>query len=606
MIVKMKKYAFMVYHKEYDTFLHELRELGVVHVKQTRSIADNSEIQEMLALRKRIQVQLNFFRNLKEEVVVGSIPASKKLNRVENVRLLEKIEGLHEKKQQLQTEKLSVMKDLDYMQIWGDFSYVTIENLKESGYIVSFFNCPTSKFEPSWVEEYNAFLVNNHQSVSYFITVTKSGQDIEIEAERAKMPDMCLDTLNSVNQQLDESIRAVDRRLREMAVSAYNSLEEFDKQIQDEFNYTNVVLQTEHHAEDKIMFLEGWTTKEQAADLEKRFDEKGYFYQNLEITAEDNVPIVLKNNSYARLFEPITKLFSLPNYMEIDPTPLLAPFFMLFFGLCFGDAGYGLLIFIVATLLKFKIKGESRSMLSLAQWLGGTTVIAGGLSGTVFGVALVEIPALQSIKDYFLSQNNLMTLSLVLGILHIIFAKAVAAYKTNKQKGLKYSLAPWGWVFVISTLVIIFGLPVLDIQLPEYVTYICYAIAGISGLTILLYNSPGKNIFINIGSALWGTYNTASGLLGDTLSYIRLFAIGLTGGILGGVYNILGVDMTSGLPIAVRIPVMVIILLIGHGLNIALCTISSLVHPVRLIFVEYFKNSEFEGGGIQYQPFKKT
>jgi V/A-type H+-transporting ATPase subunit I len=122
---------------------------------------------------------------------------------------------------------------------------------------------------------------------------------------------------------------------------------------------------------------------------------------------------------------------------------------------------------------------------------------------------------------------------------------------------------------------------------------------------VLLYNSPGKNIFINIGSAIWGTYNVASGMLGDTLSYIRLFAIGLTGGILGGVFNQLGVAMTAELPVIVRIPLMLIILLVGHGMNIALCTIASLVHPIRLIFVEYFKNSGYEGGGVAYQPFKK-
>ena len=95
----------------------------------------------------------------------------------------------------------------------------------------------------------------------------------------------------------------------------------------------------------------------------------------------------------------------------------------------------------------------------------------------------------------------------------------------------------------------------------------------------------------------------ASGLLGDTLSYIRLFAIGLTGAILGGVFNQLAVDMTEGMNIVLRAVCMLLILLVGHAINIGLCTI---VHPLRLIFVEYYKNAEFEGGGKEYRPFKKA
>ena len=95
-------------------------------------------------------------------------------------------------------------------------------------------------------------------------------------------------------------------------------------------------------------------------------------------------------------------------------------------------------------------------------------------------------------------------------------------------------------------------------------------------------------------------------IAGDTLSYIRLFAIGLTGSILGGVFNTLAVTMTDGMNIVARAICMLLILLVGHSINIALCTISSLVHPLRLIFVEYYKNAEFEGGGKAYEPFRKA
>jgi V/A-type H+-transporting ATPase subunit I len=516
------------------------------------------------------------------------------------------VEVLQEKKAQLLVEKQALQKDIAYMELWGDFSYTAISNLKEAGYIVTFFNCQASRFEPEWTDRYNAILINSAQSISYFITITKEGEPVEIEAERPKMPDRGLGVLRTAYQQLQDNIEQTDSKLKQIAASEYNTLDAFDRKLQNEFNFTNVQIQTERQADDRLMFLEGWTTKDQVPHLEAELDKQGYFCQQLEIQKDDKVPIKLKNNSYARLFEPLTRLFSLPNYAELDPTPLLAPFFMLFFGLCFGDGGYGLLVLLACTFLKKKSNPDMRPFLTLAQYLGGTTILVGILTGTFFGVALVDVPALKAVKDYFLTANNLMTLSIVLGLVHIVFSKCVAAYKTKVQKGIKYSFAPWAWVFVIVSLLLVFGLPMLEIQLPQTLIYVCYGIAGVSGLVILLYNSPGKNVFLNMGSALWATYNAASGLLSDTLSYIRLFAIGLSGGILGGVFNMLGVDATSGLPVAVRIPLMLFILIVGHGMNIALCAISSVVHPIRLIFVEYFKNSEYEGGGTAYLPFKKA
>ena len=158
---------------------------------------------------------------------------------------------------------------------------------------------------------------------------------------------------------------------------------------------------------------------------------------------------------------------------------------------------------------------------------------------------------------------------------------------------------------MIASLAVTLGLPNLNVRLPQAVEFACYGVTATGLLVALFYNSPGKNIFLNFGSGLWNTYNVVSGLLSDTLSYIRLFAIGLTGAVLGGVFNTLAVSMTESLSLVLRIVLMLLILLIGHSINFALCMIGSLVHPVRLIFVEYFKNSEFEGGGIEYIPYRK-
>lgn len=606
MIIKMRKYAFMVFHREYDQFLSTLRDLGVVHIKETKSITDHAELQEMVSERKRVTSIIRSFKTLNDERKDVVLSPSRQVTKEEGLELIKRVEGLQEKRAQLQSQKQSLHKDISYMDLWGDFSYKNINNLKKAGYNLTFFTCPTSKFEPKWVDEYNAILIDNFQSVTYFVTITKEGTVIDIDAERPKMPDRGLAKLRARYDQLKLDEKQLDEQLAEMAATEYNTLDGFDKNLQDEFNLAHAIVQTDKQAGDKLMFLEGWTTDDKAKTLEEELDKQGYFFHQEEIEDDDKVPIKLKNNKYSSLFEPITKMYSLPNYAELDPTPLLAPFFMLFFGLCFGDGGYGLIILLLCTFLKKKVSPSVKPFLSLFQWLGGMTIVVGALTGSFFGIALVDIPAFHAVKDYFLSSDNLMTLSIIIGIIHILYGKAIGAYKTKIQRGTKYSIAPFAWVFIIASLVCVFGLPVLNIHLPDFVVYALYGIAGVGLLIVLFYNSPGKNIFLNFGSGLWNTYNMVFGLLGDTLSYIRLFAVGLTGSILGGVFNSLAVSMTESLPGVARFICMLLILLVGHGLNFGLCMISSLVHPIRLIFVEYFKNSEFEGGGKEFVPFKKA
>ena len=111
-------------------------------------------------------------------------------------------------------------------------------------------------------------------------------------------------------------------------------------------------------------------------------------------------------------------------------------------------------------------------------------------------------------------------------------------------------------------------------------------------------------MFINIGLSLWDTYNMATGLLGDILSYVRLFALGLSGGILASVFNDLAIGMSPDNVILGPI-VMILIFVVGHGINIFMNTLGAIVHPMRLTFVEFFNNAGFQGGGVAYQPFKK-
>jgi V/A-type H+-transporting ATPase subunit I len=191
-----------------------------------------------------------------------------------------------------------------------------------------------------------------------------------------------------------------------------------------------------------------------------------------------------------------------------------------------------------------------------------------------------------------------MLLALGIGVFHICLAMVIKAVGYTKRFGFKENIATWGWV-----LLIVGGLIVVLLLSAEALKWAIIAIGAVSALAIYIFNTPGRNPLINVGAGLWDTYNMATGILGDVLSYIRLFALGLAGGMLGAAFNDLGVMVLGDG--GVNWVFFILILLIGHVLNLLMSCLGAFVHPLRLNFVEYFKNSGYEGKGKAYNPLKK-
>ena len=613
MILPMKKYAFFVYQPEYSAFLRQLRELGVLHVKEQRSTKEEQQFTENIEEQQRItklQQRLTVIRNshkLEPNTSPEHLPTLEGLpQRAEGYdSFLQSLKEIDEEATTLaaqQAERQLLMKELE---VWGDFDLQLLQKLRTAGYYLHFFLIPTRQYQEAWEEAYNAQVISAEGRYTYFITVTQQPEAPQLpEAELQKLPTKSLSLLEVEYNTAEERLQLLQSSRLYLAHHA-ECLEAQKVALQNRYNMRNAEYQAERLYDDQLVILEGWLPAEDAPKLETALAESGTAYTELEIGEGEDVPIKLRNNRFSRAFQPIVELFSLPNYYELDPTAYIAPFFMVFFGICFGDAGYGMIVLLVSTLLKRKAKPSTKDLLELCQWLGLSGLVIGFFSGSFFGIELVKVSFLQSIRSYFIDSNNMMIIALVLGFIQIIFAKYIGALKVQKQKGFRHALSNYAWPTLIVALVVMIGLPMLHMTLPVWAEYILYGIIAITVLLVLFYNSPGKNIFVNLGSGLWHTYSTASGLLGDTLSYIRLFAIGLTGAVLGQVFNTLATSVTSSLPIYVAIPLALVILVFGHGINFGLTTIGALVHPIRLIFVEYFNNSEYEGGGKAYDPLRK-
>ena len=588
MITQMKKYTFLVFHREYEAFLEQLREVGVVHVtEKATGMAEDAHLQELLAKADNAR-----------KLIAQGAP-----------------DQLLQEKAALESRIAATQKEVNKMAIWGDFSAERIAQLKDAGYTLRYFTCPKKLFQEEW-----GIVVAEQGATVYFVEVTSSGDEAKGERIEAGIcQEQYLNEKSAADLQKDVEglnglLVAQNARIELWAKENIPALENELNELQQQIDWKRVTLNTASEADGSLKVLEGFCPIDQVAALDAMLQKQEVYYQAEDPTAEDNTPIKLRNNKFTQLFESLTGMYGWPNYGEFDPTPILAPFFLLFFAMCMGDCGYGILLIIIGLLI-----AKKKLNIAMIEGLGpiisvlgvGTTVV-GFFLGTFMGIDLYNaewVP--QALKNVMIKGNVMgydiqMVLAICIGVFHICLAMVVKAICYTKQFGFKENIATWGWLLLVvgGLIVAILGLTVL----PENVfKWALIAIGAVSALAIYIFNTPGRNPLINIGAGLWDTYNMATGILGDVLSYIRLYALGLAGGMLGAAFNNLGLMVMGGsvegatwqwLPF-------VLILVLGHVLNLAMSALGAFVHPLRLSFVEYFKNAGYEGKGTLYQPFKK-
>lgn len=584
MITQMKKYTFLVFHRDYEPFLEQLRDLGVVHITQkaTGLIEDDEQLQAALQHEDEL-------RRLLKQGAPDQLLA-------ERANIEQSIADAKQAAQQAA--------------VWGDFNPARIQQLKEAGYTLRFFVCSTSAFQEEW-----GIKVSEKEGKTYFVNVNNENYaDYENYATLLPSPEKSAAQYMQEVEHLKGLLAAANARIEAWQIANIEDIKAQLKEARQNIDWQRVNLSTDKLAEGALCLFEGFCPIDKETELNAMLKDAQVYYEETDPEKEDEVPIQLKNNFYTRLFEPITRLYSLPNYAEIDPTPFFAPFFMLFFGLCLGDGGYGLLILLagIAVILKApKLKEWGW----LGVFMGVTTMIVGILTGMFFGINLEKVAFLAPVKQYFITETNatvhfmggsyhpMMVFAILIGIFQILFAMGFKVVKITLRDGFKYAAYDCAWLVALVTLIV---WAATASSLSTIGLYSIYAILGICALFILFYSNPDRKILlVNIGGGLWGTYNMVSGLLGDVLSYIRLFALGLAGGILGNVFNALALQAGGALPGWIGWLPTLLIMVFGHALNFALCLISSVVHPMRLTFVEFYKNAGFEGGGKEYKPFKK-
>lgn len=630
MIVAMKKLSLLVFYKDYQEFLEQLRGKGVVHIHENKKrSAEDEVLKQKLSIVKRVGEMIRLLRkrlpgeekdraDLLAEWVRGVMPADRlafyykvfyperelpeNISEASELDLLVFLESQFKRIEQLDQQMTVLEKDHMIYEPWGSFPEERIGGLQDAGWDLRFFTVPDRKYLPEWENQYNSFIINQDKGHTYFVTVLPAGEKAVPEADAVLFPQMNDEEIQRTIAGLKAEREAVVKNIDRVASFSADHLKDYRQQLFEDADLLKVKDAALTLVDDKVISLEGWVPAGIEKDVDQWLSVQDVAYDMTEPAREDNPPILLKNNKFARLFEFIGELYSLPNYREIDLTPFFAPFFVLFFGFCLGDAGYGLLLLIGISLYKIKAKPEIKPILSLAQWLGTGTVVMGIVSGTFFGIQLMEVqvPWVVKFRAMMLNSQQLFNLALIIGVVQIIFGMFLKVANLWKQYGFAAALPTIGWLVLILGEGICFWLSTKghNMKIPMYV------IGGVAAVLIFILNNLRRNVFINIGAGLWDSYNMLTGLLGDILSYIRLFALGISSSVLGLVFNDLAVNMSPDIP-GLKQLVMLIILVFGHSINLFMAGLGSFVHPMRLTFVEFYKNAGFEGGGKKYQPFKK-
>lgn len=608
MIARMSKYDLVLLAAQSDDFLDKLRDLGLVDITTSGwepSEEDRQLLLDIEGLSKAADF-LGTFRDEKNRYDAAAVPFAS------GEEAYKHYIAAQQQAAALGAEIGRLEKSAEELRPWGEFDAARTQQLADKGIVLRYFSAQRNTFDKSvneWSVRYTLSEIGRTDATVWFVVVTTPGEEVDLDAQEMKAPTM---DIREAERQIDENnakLQALDAEFSRVAASE-ELLHRYAASLRERLQTVKIEASGVEAADGALVVLEGWAETATSAKVDALLEEyPNVVYIKSDPTPEDNTPVKLRNGWFARIFELVGDMYARPKYGTLDLTPFFAPFYMLFFGICLNDAGYGLILLGLGLWLLKKNPGAG--MMRQAAWFATmcavATILFGLLCGSFFGLNLKEyFPAI----PFFDFQGKFFSIALAIGMVQILFGMAISIGVTARTFGFRYALGTLGWFVILMAGSLAGGLPMLNPAwtIPGFTTssVAFYAALGVGGVLMLFFNTPGRNPLVNVGSGLWNLYNNITGLLSDVLSYIRLFAIGLSGGVLALVFNSLADGFVpDGANIVVRILIMLPILLIGHGINLFMSTISSFVHPMRLTFVEFYKNAGFEMATRNFDPLRK-
>jgi len=595
MITRMTKYSFVLLSEQTQEFLQKLQDLGMVDInRQEKPVDEHSkEITNQLVRINQTVTRLKQVakEKIQKEVVPFEGDASTLLD--ETTRLFSQKEALH--------NDINVLNEqIKQAEPWGSFTQEDLDRLRDMGFTIHAYVQPVKRLNPSLEKDYPLYVVNRADGQAYFIVLEVEGETYDFPGNEITFPSVSYDKLQERLREKEAALASCISRLE--ALSDHTDLlKDHAAVISSHLDLYLANASARKEVEDHVDLLTGFVPSEKTKELEAFLNSESLYYINAPAESEDNPPIKLKNNWYTRLFEPIGDLYMLPRYDELDLTPYFAPFYMLFFGFCLGDMGYGL-VFMILGLLGKRFLPKMKGYLNLIFFLGLGSFVMAAFPGIFFGVKVADIiPSVRENNTFLFnfSDMKMFWFAILFGLFQIVFARILTGIDSFIRKGWQHGMAPFGWAILIVWCTIAYAsMEVPSLALPKTVSL---TMIIVSVALILFFSKPEGPIYKRLGKGLWAMYDI-TGVFGDMLSYIRLFGLGTAGAILGMVFNSIAMSL-SGVPYVGWL-LTIIMLLFGHTLVLALNSLGAFVHPMRLTFVEFYKNAGFTGGGRGYKPLR--
>ena len=600
MIEKMTRYNFLLPGGAEGSFLARLGDLGVVDI--TRSVKPVDEksaamLQEAEKVREAAGwLSHQDFSGVRPIASDGAAdPAAE-------------VYALKDRLQELKGLLDAARKDQQARRPWGDYDPSVLDELAARGYTVRWYSVARKKFDAGWAAEVPLQVVSEDAGTVWFVTVSDD-PDYSFPVPELPRPAGTAAQAGAEIARLEAAVEEVQGRLLGLKASVPD-MERKNAGLLAELDLYLAGKGSESAVEGYVSLLEGFAPTADDARLAAAFDQMDVLWYKAGATPEDNPPIKLTGNKFTRMFAVLTDMYGRPRYDGFDPTPYMSVFFLLFFAFCMGDAGYGLLLMLVGLALK-KVKGFA-DMSPLVVTLGAGTVVIGLLFHTFFSMDMLQWSCIpDGVKRFMLpakiaGYDGTMVLAILVGIVHLCLAMILKTYYATKNNGFLNVLGVWGWTLLIVGGVIVGGIALTGALDAKVTRWIVIVLGVVSAAGIFLLNDLHRNPLKNIGSGLWETYNTVTGLLGDVLSYLRLYALGLAGSMLGFAFNSIGLKVLGdGGNWVLWIP-FVAIVIVGHTLNLVMAALGAFVHPLRLNFLEFFKNSGYEVSPRNYNPLKSN
>ncbi len=623
MVVKMKRLELLLYHRERERFLIELKKLGVVHIIEEEQVAESPDVQQLGdAVRRAQRIESLLKKRAKEQRPSSAL--QKTIYTPET--LLDWFEKIEERIEQGNQEIAALQKDIAALEPWGNFDPAMMKKLQKAGIRIKFFITEEKEFASIDRTTITIEEIARIKNQVYFVAIEHGESIAAPQAEEVRLPEASLEALRKSVLDREKELAACRREIE--ALSRHiDALSSYVQEKQEALTYERAKLSMSEQADGSVMYLSGWLPLKQEKSVAQLLQNFTVWFKIRDAQAGDSIPIKIQNGPFARLFEPIMKIFSLPDYFELDPTPFFTPFFVGFVGLCVGDLGYGSLVLIGSLVALWKAPRAYKPFAAMAAVLGVSAICAGVLLNSIFGHALFggTIAFLGPVEQGKGTVYPAMSFAIFVGILQVTFGICLQIVNKFRNDGLKGGAQPFGYLLMIiggltwmaqtnfqnlnmshmqisafnvgKLFILIPTMPALALFFTGVVLHMCFN--NISSPLMQRLFDPTKG-FLEL-------YFFISGFLGYVLSYLRLFAVGLSGGLLGSSITYIAFMLISkdGKPdyhsplIVVTIPV----LIVGHILNCAISLIGSFVHPLRLTFVEFYSNLGFKGGGKAYKPF---